>query len=365
MAGQAGRFGWIAKFARLMLMAKLIFFGLLLIATVAVGLAVTLNVGQWGARLIDLGIPPWAIPAAALLAVLAELVAAGWLVVLYGLVHVLLSGESAAQTVAARLGRIESLLTNQAESTGKLADLATLSDRAKSLVYRDREVEAFREIIQEDLMRQDYDTAEILIENMEKNGYADEAARLRREVQAFRKASMEEKIDAAVLRIQQIISRRNWAQALRESQRILRIFPENPKIASLPGRIEAARTKHKRSLLQEYGEAIRKNDIDHGIELLRELDRYLSPQEAAALEESARGVFRAKLHNLGVQFAISVTDEQWAAAVATGEEIIREFPNTRMAQEVREKMDLLRSRAQPGDSSQDHPSPAQGRSQSR
>ena len=107
-----------------------------------------------------------------------------------------------------------------------------------------------------------------------------------------------------------------------------------------------ARTGHKRSLLQAYGEAVRKNDVDKSIELLRELDRYLTPQEAAALEESVRGVFKAKLHNLGVQFAISVTDQQWADAVATGEEIIREFPNTRMAQEVREKMGLLRSRAQ-------------------
>jgi hypothetical protein len=97
--------------------------------------------------------------------------------------------------------------------------------------------------------------------------------------------------------------------------------------------------------LKQYDEAVKRNDVDYSIQLLKELDMYLPPQEAAALEESARGVFRAKLHNLGVQFAINVTDKQWAKAVATGEEIMMEFPNTRMAQEVREKMDLLRSRS--------------------
>ena len=56
--------------------------------------------------------------------------------------------------------------------------------------------------------------------------------------------------------------------------------------------------------------------------------------------ESARGVFRAKLHNLGVQFAIRVTDQNWSEALVIGEQIMDEYPNTRMAQEVQEKQRL-------------------------
>ena len=85
-------------------------------------------------------------------------------------------------------------------------------------------------------------------------------------------------------------------------------------------------------MLQSYGEAVRKKDVDRSIELLHELDIYLTPQEAAALQESARGVFRAKLHQMGVQFAICVTDERWSEAIRAGEDIVREFPNPRMAQ---------------------------------
>ena len=345
MSKQTGRFRWVARLARFMLVVTLVFLGLLLIAGVAwVVDTIYLAVSKAHSPGVVAGFYHVVSLAAS---IVLPLVAGGWLVVLLGLVHVLVANEQSVRSAAGRLGRVESLLADQAASTRELSDLAALSDQAKSLLFRHREIEALRETIHEDLIRQDYQTAEALVESMaDRSGYADEAARLRQEIEAARKATVEEKIDAAVERIHKIVSSRDWARAVRESQRIGRIFPDNAKVAALPEQIEAARTRHKRSLLREYGEAVRRNDVERGIELLKELDLYLTPQEAAALEESARGVFRAKLHNLGVQFAISVTDQQWAAAVATGEEIVHEFPNSRMAEEVQEKMDLLRARAQ-------------------
>jgi hypothetical protein len=43
-----------------------------------------------------------------------------------------------------------------------------------------------------------------------------------------------------------------------------------------------------------------------------------------------------------VQFAIAVTDQQWATAVRIGEQIVQGFPNSRMAGEVRQKLEALR-----------------------
>jgi len=43
-----------------------------------------------------------------------------------------------------------------------------------------------------------------------------------------------------------------------------------------------------------------------------------------------------------VQFAISVNAQQWDEAVSAGQEIIREFPTSRMAQEVRGKLDAMK-----------------------
>jgi len=263
----------------------------------------------------------------------------------YGLVRVVLANEVGVAEAAGRLGRVETLLEEIAESTRKLADLASLSDKAKSYLYREHELEALRERIQHDIMRQDYAAAGKLIDVMAREfGYADEAARLREQVEASRKATAEEKLDAQISRIRQFIERRDWSRASREAERLTALYPDSDKAAALPGEVQASYAQHKRRLLQDYGQAVARNDVDRGIELLRELDPYLTPQEAAALEESARGVFRAKLHNFGVRFAIAVTDQRWDEALATGEEIIREYPNSRMAQEVRQKLDQLRAR---------------------
>lgn len=337
------RFGWLRKLALTVLIVALV--GIALTFVTSVGLAV---LAAWRAPDWLTGTTPrWAIVLGLGLHALGLGAMALLLIVAYGLVRVILSNEAAVTEAAGRLGRVESLLQRETEQTARLADLASLSDRARSLIYREREIEAIRETIHHDLMRQDYKTAESLIDAIEQNlGYADEAARLRKEVEASRRATDAEKVDAAIERVQEVIDRRDWARALRGAKRLAEMYPDHEGVAALPKKIEGARTQRKRELLQAYGEAVRKNDVDQSIELLRELDHYLTPQEGAALQESARGVFRAHLQQLGVQFAIRVTDEQWTGAIEVGEEIIREFPNSRMAQEVREKMDMLRTRAQ-------------------
>ncbi len=341
MPDQSARFKWVAKVSQVALVATIVVLALKAVAAVAVAVMLSLDWAYFSNALM-----PLAVPVIAAAAVLTMVLSALWLTALYGLIRATVSASAAANSVADRLGPIETLLEDIAASNKRGVDLASLSDQAKSLIFRDREIEAFRETIQADLMKQDYASAETLIDTIEKRfGYADEAVRLRAEVANSRKATKAEKVDIYIGRIQEIVNKHDWARALREAGRLAQMFPDQPKAVALPGLVEAARNRHKRNLLQEYGEAVRKNDIERSIALLRELDKYLTPQEGAALAESARGVFRAKLHNLGVQFAISVADEQWTAAVTTGEEIVTEFPNTRMAHEVREKMELLKARA--------------------
>ena len=61
-------------------------------------------------------------------------------------------------------------------------------------------------------------------------------------------------------------------------------------------------------------------------------------------EESASAVYDW-LTALGVQFKIAVHDREWVRAMRVGEQIIQEFPNTKMCDEVRGMIDLLRERA--------------------
>jgi len=269
-----------------------------------------------------------------------------WVFIIRGVIESLIANESGVQDVADHVKRLESLTEALHESSKDMVDLQQMSETAKSLLYRRREIEAMNEVLHEHLIRQDYASAEKFVDDIEKHlGYAGQVERMRSEVAEARDTTIDQKVESALKRINRSIAAHDWGQAVRQAQRLMQLLPDNPKVAPLMQQVREARAAHKRSLLQAYGEAVKKSDIDRSIELIHELDKYLTPQEAAALEESARGVFRAKMHNLGVQFAIRVTDEQWAEAIAIGEEIIAEYPNSRMAREVRDKMEQLASLA--------------------
>ncbi len=334
MAEETGQYNWIIKAARVAMIVTVSLAGVALIPTAVIGVMATSEAGSMVALV------PWAAAAACEIGVVV------WALVMYGLVRVIVANAESVQLMAMRMDDVESLMADQVQCGKDLVDLGKLSDQAKSLVFREGEIEAFQEAIHADLISQDYKSAERLIESIEtKFGYVEEAARLRSEVEATRKATLDEKIDAAIGRIMKATERLDWARASREAKRLMQLFPDNPKVASLTERIQTAQMQRKRDLLQSYGEAVRKNDVDVSIKMLKELDMYLTPQEAGALAESARGIFKAKLHNLGVQFAIRVTDEQWSGAVGVGEEIIRGYPNSRMAHEVHEKLPTLRAKA--------------------
>lgn len=267
----------------------------------------------------------------------------------------LAGNRQAAEHGVAHLERIESLLQQQLKTTQELMGVAELSEQARGLIFHDREVDALRESVHALLMKQDYVAAEAMIARMESRpDLAETASLLREEIGRTRSSPSDDKVLEAVNRVREVLNERHWARAKRDAERLLALFPNHRVVAELPNEIRQAWNAYKRQLLKQYGEAVRVNDVERSIELLKELDKYLTPQEGAALAESARDVFKKKLHNLGVQFAIAVADQNWAFAVATGEEIVREYPNSRMAREVREKLDLLRDYAsgvrQPGPS---------------
>lgn len=330
MSDNYGAMNWVAKLARIALVIVLAALAMVL----GVTLAQTVMAGEIAEVLRGVQVIALALAAMPLA------------VVLYGLLLARLSSERSLGAIHNRLTRLESLEQAADDQLRRIAELAPLSDQAKAMIYRERELDALREIIHENLARQNYTQVEKLLDRMENQyGYHAEVEAFRAEVAASREASTEEKVAAAVTRVERIISQNNWGRAYREAEKLAQLYPEHERVRNLPQRVTDARNAHKSKLLADYGDAVKRNDVDGSIELLKELDTYLTPQEAGALEDSARGVFRAKLHNLGVQFAIAVTDERWPKAVSVGEQIIEQFPNTRMASEVREKLDALKQRA--------------------
>lgn len=233
----------------------------------------------------------------------------------------------------------EALLTNISENL-------LLSDKVKSIAFREKDKMVLIGAIEEDLRMEHWDSATMLIRELEEVfGSAQEAVGLRGDMKRLQNATLQEKIDAAIKHIESLWIIRHYADAEREIEALTRLHPQNDRVQALRGETQRRRDEHKKELLARWDQAVKNNDVDQGVELLKLLDEYLAPTEAAALQESARGVFRAKLHNLGIQFSLFVTERKWNQALSVGRKIIEDYPNSRMAQEVRDKMDILQEKA--------------------
>lgn len=238
------------------------------------------------------------------------------------------------------------LQRQQEEHTRLIAENSSLSDWAKRIVYRKKDFEFLRDTIHGAIIRQDWESAEHLIEDVETEfGYKDEAARFRKQLEQARMATNEERIAAVLARFDKLCDEHKWAQAREDCERLHTLFPDDERIAALPAEIESRREEVKQQLLKNYELAVANEEVDRAHRLLFELDQYLVPQEAEALKESARGVFRARLEQIKTRFSIAVSYKQFHNAIAAGEQILREFPNSGYAQEIAKLMPVLRERA--------------------
>lgn len=228
-----------------------------------------------------------------------------------------------------------------------IAESVQLSEVAKSISHRGKERTVLRLAINEEIIRGDWEAAYALVEQLEaRHGYKNEATRLRAELDGSRDLTRQHAVHDAVEQVNAHMDAHDWDRARREMDDLLSRQPDHPEIKTLPEKFKKLRSEHKRRLLKTWDEAVQRNDVDRGITTLKELDQYLTPNEAAALMESARGVFQAKLHNYGVQFSLAVTEHDWPQALHIGRQIMDEYPNSRMAQEVRDRIHILAKRAE-------------------
>lgn len=221
-----------------------------------------------------------------------------------------------------------------------------LSDHAKRVLFRERELGLLRRAIEEDIGRGDYDAAITLCEEMANQfGYRKEAEAFRSTIDRARDEHYEAQVDSALTRLDALLTERDWSAAHHEAARIRRLYPDAHIIDDLDGRIMRARAEHRQELETRFLDLAQRDDVEAAMNTLKELDRYLTREEAERLAEVAQGVIVRHRENLGVQFKLAVNDHRWAEAARLGETIISEFPNTQMAAEVRSMIDLLRTRA--------------------
>jgi hypothetical protein len=228
----------------------------------------------------------------------------------------------------------------------QLVEHGSLSEEARRVLNRRRDREILCKAIEEDIEVEDWDAAMVLVKELaERFGYRTDAEEFRQRIEHARYETVQRKVQEGVTRIDWLIGQRRWDQALTEAGKTGRLYPDAPQVEGLRHRVEHARQLYKSDLERRFLLAAEEDRIDEAMELLKELDAYLSESEAGPYREVARGVIGKARENLGAHFKLALQDRQWDRASALGQRIIEQFPNSRMAQEVRQLLDGIRARA--------------------
>jgi hypothetical protein len=228
----------------------------------------------------------------------------------------------------------------------RLVAQSQLSDDAKQVLFRQHERDMLKRAIEDDITNQDWDGAMVLVNRLANRfGALQLSEEYRQRIERARFETTNQAVIAAVAQVENLMAAGHWDAAIAEAQKVQRLFPSVTKVANLDHRVIAVRMTHKQELERSFFLAAQEGKADEAMERLRQLDQYLTPEEAEPLREMARGVIGKARDNLGAQFKLALQDKQWNSAAEIGEKIIAQFPNSRMAGEVRDVIDGIRQRA--------------------
>ena len=248
---------------------------------------------------------------------------------------------------SAKLEQVTGALEKIHVGLAQINQSTRLSEAAKAIAFRDVDRQSLREAVFEKLQMHDFNAAYEIIEEIAlRSEYKDLADQLRIQADKFRDATEQERTNQVIAHIEKLLDEFQWARASSQIEGLIRANPDSEKAKAMRQRLFDKKEERKRTLLAAWDDAVTRQETDRSLEILKELDLFLTPNEALALQEAAKDVFRTKLHNLGVQFSIAVTEKRWTHALDIGEQIITDFPNSKMSEEIRDKMDILRQKVQ-------------------
>lgn len=273
------------------------------------------------------------------------LVAFVLLVALTTILSVLYKVVGAVEDVGAKLEKVSEAIEKNRTVLGQINQSSRLTETTRAIAFREIDRQTLRDAVFEKLQQQDFDsTYEIIEEIANSTGYQELAKQLRAETDRYRDATDTGRATQVISHINKLFETHEWAKASAHIERLIRTYPRSDKAKAMRRELIDKKEERKKILLTAWDDAVTRRATDRSIEILRELDSYLTPNEAMALQEAARDVFRSKLHGLGVRFSLAVSGRQWKQALKTGLQITRDFPNSKMSGEIREKMDVLQQK---------------------
>ncbi|MCH2161461.1 MAG: hypothetical protein MK085_06260 [Phycisphaerales bacterium] len=221
-----------------------------------------------------------------------------------------------------------------------------LSDASKRLVFRDRELDMLRMLIEEDIAAGEFDAAIRLLEELSAGfGRLEESEAYRTRIETARHADVEARIAKGLEDVNRRVAKGDWNQAILVARRLQRLFPDAPALTDLETHVGAARRRHAAGLAQTLDAARAEDRMDDAMQALKELDRHVDADEASRLAPVAQDVISRHREHLGERFKAACEARDWPEALKLGEQITSQYPNARMAEEIESMLEGLRQRA--------------------
>lgn len=237
-------------------------------------------------------------------------------------------------------------LDDLAEAVRSLEARVAEPPEVRRIKDRHAERDALQGAIEEEIVAGRHDAAMVMLKDLaERHGLRQEAEAFRARIDEARTGTQGAEVDEALAGLDALIAEKRWELALADAARIMRLYPDSPRVERARERVEQARGAYKDDLERRFLLATREERVGEAMSLLRDLDQFLTEVEAEPYRELARGIIGKARDNLGAQFKLAVGDRRWSEAAQLGARIIEEFPNSRMAAEVRGIIDGIRERA--------------------
>jgi hypothetical protein len=236
--------------------------------------------------------------------------------------------------------------SSEAGKLDAILEAVQMSENAKRVLFRDRELSVLRNTVQEDIERGEFHSALVVCDQMATVfGAVEESEVLRTKVQTIIHNFHDARICEEVEKLENMLADRKWVEAYQDAARLRRLFPESPQLHGLEQRISDVRIHYRHDLEARFLEAASCENVEQAMKLLRELDGYLTPDEARKFRDTATDVITKYKDTLGARFKMAVSDRRWEEAIEFGEVLTQQFPNTKMAEEVQTMLETIRVRA--------------------
>lgn len=246
--------------------------------------------------------------------------------------------QTLSQPAADHLARIEQVLH-------ELHDLASVSEGARRELFPIRDLEIIHHRLEQALAMGDLTAAEVLVSSAQSLGHEGLVPALRSRILEEKRRVQQQQAAVPMQEFEAALQRRAWAAAFQHAAAVRAISPDPATAAHLEQRVEAARHEHRHALEQRFLEAGERDDVETAMATLKELDKYMTREEAERLSREAQRVIQRHRERLTATFQAAVQERRWSDAARVGNAIMAEYPNTRMAEEVRSMIEVIRTRA--------------------